>query len=78
MTMTECKNCGVLASKTQNLIHCTVNCECGTYTEDIMIEDPVKTVYYNRQIMDYSVGNRDDFSWRNNSNIEPIKWPRSY
>ena len=79
MSMTECKKCGTLAIKTQNLIHCTVDCECGTYTEDIMVEDPIKTVYYDRSIMDYRVGNRGDFSWRRSGKhkIEPVKWPRS-
>jgi hypothetical protein len=61
MTMTECKKCGELANKSYNLTSVTIDCACGTYDEDNMIPEPVKSVIYDRSIMKYKVVNRDDF-----------------
>jgi len=62
--MAECKNCGKLATKVHNLINATIDCECGTYIEDNMTPDPVKTVIYDRSSLDYKVINREDVVWR--------------
>ena len=62
MTMTECKNCGNLATKTHNLTTVNIDCECGSYSEEIMNQNPRKAVIYDRSIMDYKVVNREDMS----------------
>tara|TARA_Y100001963_G_scaffold3700_1_gene4883 strand:+ start:368 stop:628 length:261 start_codon:yes stop_codon:yes gene_type:complete len=77
--MTECKNCGQLATKNTSLTGAIIDCECGTYTEYNDTPESEKAVIYDRTMMEYRVADQKEFwMWSpTRSKMDYHGWPIS-